>query len=190
MFRAACRRLPSPAGDQLSAREQRARPSATEEICREWRERLYTYFVRKMGDADRAEDLAQDVLVAAIPKLGHLARDREAALRWLLTVAHRRFVDEVRRERVRAAARMELPDAADFDPPNVDEGQVRVLAEAMARLSPAQRRVVVGRIVRDLPFAAIADELATSEGACRMRFGRAMRELGAALRASDPGAAP
>ncbi|MDP9284639.1 MAG: RNA polymerase sigma factor, partial [Actinomycetota bacterium] len=60
---------------------------------------IYRYLRRKTGDADRAEDLAQEVFADAASALARGDWRPASMLAWLYTIAQRRFADEVRRRR-------------------------------------------------------------------------------------------
>jgi RNA polymerase sigma-70 factor (ECF subfamily) len=76
--------------------------AAVERAYRAERDRVLAALVRYLGDLDRAEEAAQDALLAALevwPRTG--VPDRPAA--WLLTTARNRAIDRIRRERTLAA---------------------------------------------------------------------------------------
>ena len=53
----------------------------------------------------------------------------------------------------------------------------RALADAFARLTDAQRRVIVLKLFDGRSFAEIAALPGSSEGACKMRFSRGLATL-------------
>ena len=138
--------------------------------------RVYRYVRRRAATPEDAEDLAQSVFAAAATSLPVLARADADVLPWLYTVAKRRFADEARR-RARTARAAELADV----PREYDEFVAGEIRAALARLPDEQRRVLVMKLIRGLPFAEIAGDLGTSEGAAGMRFSRALRALRAEL---------
>ena len=90
-------------------------------------------------------------------------------LAWLLAVAERRRIDELRRRRRTAevaASLVPLRDEHVMDTPGI-------AMDALRALTPSQRRIVVLRIVADRPFAEIAREVGCNEAACKMRLARA-----------------
>ena len=60
---------------------------------------IYRYLRRRTRDADRAEDLAQEVFADAAAALGTGDWQPASMLAWLHTIAQRRFADEARRRR-------------------------------------------------------------------------------------------
>jgi len=131
---------------------------------------VYRYLRRRTGDAERAEDLAQQVFADAAAALPDFGPQAPSPLAWLYTVAHRRFVDEARR-RSREA---ELPAEP---PPQYAEELKSALVTAFGRLPEEQRTVLAMKLLRGARFGEIAASLGIGEGAAKMRFVRALAAL-------------
>lgn len=122
------------------------------------------------GDHQAAEDLVQDtyvVLVRRWQKTGTV--DPDACVRRIL---YGRFVDDGRRRRV-----TELPTAS---PPDSDGAAVdaRVtLRDALARLTPRQRAVLVLRFYEDLTEVQAAATLGISANTVKSQTRLALRRL-------------
>ena len=123
-------------------------------------------------DDHRAEELAQQVFADAAVGLED---DGRPALAWLYTVARRRFADEARRRTT--AGKLRLPARLEA----YDSHARAALLGVFERLPESQRRVVLLKLVRGLPFGEVASRLGISEEAARMRFSRALRQLRTAL---------
>ena len=96
----------------------RSAADSVEAVFREEWGRLLAALVRSFGDLDLAEEVAADAMAAAVqrwPVDG--VPERPAA--WLLTVARRRAIDVLRRDKV-LAARLALLQA-DADRPQMPE---------------------------------------------------------------------
>jgi RNA polymerase sigma-70 factor, ECF subfamily len=133
---------------------------------------IVAFLRRRTRDEHRAEELAQQVFAEAA---AGLRDDGRPPLAWLYTVARRRFADETRRQT--AAARLRLPSRLE----GYDSHVRGALLQGFAQLPESQRRVVLLKLVRGLPFAEVAARLDISEEAARMRFSRALRQLRTAL---------
>jgi RNA polymerase sigma-70 factor (ECF subfamily) len=138
---------------------------------------IYRYLRRRTRDADRAEDLAQEVFADAAAALGTGDWQPASMLAWLHTIAQRRFADEARRRRYSANG-VPFDDVLDDVPaPEYGEDIARALVDALSRLSPAQRHIVVMKLLRGSSFCEIAHALGVSEAAAKMRFQRALAAL-------------
>ncbi len=142
---------------------------------------IYRYLRRKTGDADRAEDLAQEVFADAASALARGDWRPASMLAWLYTIAQRRFADEVRRRR-HSHNGVPLDDLLDDVPaPDYGAGLARALGEAISRLSPNQQQVICMKLLRGSSFCDIASAMEVSEAAAKMRFQRALTCLRADL---------
>jgi len=161
-----------PAVSASPRRFDNSRPDLGSEF-REHRRAIFLYLLRRTGDADRAEDLTQEVFAEAVAALPRLYGDRNPLLPWLYTVARRRAIDAARKDRLVACGSLEdvSVDAAE---PAADLG---IVVEAVRTLPATQRAVVLMRLFEGRSFAEIGVALGAAESACRMRFSRAMRDL-------------
>jgi RNA polymerase sigma-70 factor, ECF subfamily len=138
---------------------------------------IYRYLHRRTRDADRAEDLAQEVFADAAAALASGDWRPSSMPAWLYTIAQRRFADEVRRRR-HSAGGVPLDDLVEELPaPDYGSDVASALREAISRLPVNQRQVVSMKLLRGSSFAEIANAIEASEGAAKMRFQRALNAL-------------
>lgn len=149
---------------------------------------VYRYLLRKTGDHDEAEDLSQQVFCDALVFL-HEGRLRpRSMLAWLYTVAERRFIDDIRRQAL-ARSRSPLMMGSERAPNLAYAREVTTaLRAAVAALPFEQRPVVMMRLFEGRPFSEIAAATGTTDGACKMRFSRAMKQIRQEL--ADAGVQP
>jgi len=142
---------------------------------------IYRYLRRKTGDADRAEDLAQEVFADAAAALAKGNWRPASMLAWLYAIAQRRFADEARRRR-HSSNGVPLDDVVD-EVPAADYGPDLggALRDAISRLSPSQQRIICMKLLRGSSFCDIATAMHVSEAAAKMRFHRALTCLRADL---------
>ena len=151
---------------------------------------LWGYCLRLTGhDRARAEDVVQETLLRAWRQRSVLDSPRAAVRSWLFTVARNIVIDEWRTSR----ARHELAVA---DVPEVDEPDARtdqlllswVVAEALTRLSPEHRAVLLECYYRGRPVSEAAVRLGVPEGTVKSRTHYALRALRLALEEMGVGA--
>lgn len=140
------------------------------------RAQVFRYLRRRTSNDEVAEDLTQDVLVAAVAHLGSLDMEKPL-LAWLYRVARNRLVDEVRATK-RMPQLLPLDEATEHGVETVYApllgGAIR---RASLRLDAADREILAARLFADEPFASIAESLAVTEPAAKMRYVRALRRL-------------
>lgn len=164
-----------------------AAPTRTtiEAIWRVEAARLIGGLVRFVRDVDRAEDLAQESLLAALerwPETG--VPDNPGA--WLMTAAKHRAVDEGRRRAMMDARHREIGHAAEtattvdiesLDEPVGDDVLRLVLIACHPVLSRESRVALTLRLVAGLSTAEIARAFLTTEATMAQRIVRAKRTL-------------
>ena len=135
-----------------------------------------------VGDAHRADDLAQEAWVRVVRGLPRL-REPARFPAWVFTLARRVVVDELRQ----AYRQPVLDVGADglIDAPAVDDVRHLLdrvdLAAALARLSPIDREAVVLFHLLDQPLAVVTTVLDVPAGTVKSRLNRARRQLRAHL---------
>jgi RNA polymerase sigma factor (sigma-70 family) len=114
--------------------------------------------LRAIVGAQAAEDCFQETFLAALrayPRLGADSKPRA----WLLTIAHNKAIDHLRRTRNHEA---EIDSVAAEEPAADEE-----IWSAVAALPPRQRAAVALRYIGDLSHREIAAAIGCSEDASR-----------------------
>jgi RNA polymerase sigma-70 factor (ECF subfamily) len=152
---------------------------------------LWAYCLRLVGpDRTHAQDIAQETLLRAWRHPEVLGREEGALRSWLFTVARNILVDEWRAQHAHPV----LPTA---DPPEqreagVDETdallQSWVVGEAVGRLTPEHRAVLLECYYRGHTVAEAAELLGIPEGTVKSRTHYALRALRLALEEMGVGA--
>lgn len=144
---------------------------------------LYAHAVRLCGgDRQRAEDLVQETLLRAWRHPEALDPERGSVRAWLFTTARHLAIDFWRRRSVRVS---EVVTDVVPEPPADDETDRAVeawtVAEALARLSPAHREVLLECFYRGRSVAEAAARLGVPPGTVKSRTHYALRSLRVAL---------
>jgi RNA polymerase sigma-70 factor, ECF subfamily len=141
-------------------------------------DRVYRFLLKRSRSHHDAEDLTQQVFVEAAKALRDRHVEPSSMLAWLFTVAQRRFTDEIRRRALAERTIGLAPSGAEGDYGSQVAASLR---GAIGRLPRDQQVVVVRKVIQGLSYAEIADELAITVEACRMRLSRALATLRADL---------
>jgi RNA polymerase sigma factor (sigma-70 family) len=140
-------------------------------------EAIYRFVRRCASSREDAEDLTQEVFLAAARELAQARSSEESpTLAWLYTVARRRLVDGLRRgSREPITVSSVIPAVSDerVYGPSV----VQALLDGLRQLESDQRLVVALKLFEGRPFAEIALMVGASEEACRARFSRGLATL-------------
>ena len=158
--------------------------SAFEELVNRHGSAVLSFLVHLTGDRDRADDLFQETFLKALDSLGHY-RDRQKLRSWLIKIAHRTALDDMKRvgrrasrvsvdsEAVPAASGpARLPDAA-FE----ERERLEMVFAAVTALPEKQRRVFLLRQQGDLTFREIAELTEQPLGTVISQMGYAVKHL-------------
>jgi RNA polymerase sigma-70 factor (ECF subfamily) len=168
---------PDPAfGATLAAasRPGPGRAAAFEHLLRPLLFPLLRYLRAQVGDA--AEDLVDEVLLAAWEHVARFRGTQGQFRSWVFAIAHNRVVDHHRRRREeqpldRVAARRAADDTEAEAISHVSEIELR---RALKELAPAQRQVLLLRVVADLSIEQTAALLGRSTGSVKALQHRAI----------------
>jgi RNA polymerase sigma-70 factor (ECF subfamily) len=146
--------------------------------------------LRVVRDRTLAEDVAQEIYVELWRTAARFDPERGTAKAWITTMAHRRAVDQVRREqsqrdrRDRAAALAE-PASADVAT-EVEDALDRVdVRSALADLTELQREAVELAYYGGLTYREVAERLGAPLGTVKTRMRDGLIRLGRALGVPD-----
>ena len=124
---------------------------------------VYTLALRLLGNSEAAEELTQDVFLAAWRKGSRFDSTRGRLSTWLMAIAHNLAVDRLRHERGAGRPKLilveEVPESADTDEEAalLDRDRAR---RALAGLSPAERHLLSQAYF----YGWTAREISESEG--------------------------
>ena len=133
---------------------------------------MHRFLIATVGRLD-AEDCYQETWLAALKAYPRL-RDASHLRAWILTVAHRKAIDNVRARGRRATPLAELPETP---VPAVEADGIPEIWAHVSALPPKQRTAIALRTVADLAYADIARVMGTSEEAARRNVHEALKRL-------------
>lgn len=138
-------------------------------------------YLRACG-ANDPEDVTSEVFVGMLRGLRRFDGGQPEFRRWLMTIAHRRLVDQRRRRQV---SRVELSEPSSLDEVRLEGNLTELraveidpdLVEAFAGLTDAQREVVALRFIADVSLRGVAAITGRPTGAIKSLQNRALESL-------------
>jgi RNA polymerase sigma-70 factor (ECF subfamily) len=163
-------------------RAARTDAAAFRELYDRYAEQMHGYHLRRTRDHHAAHDLTAETFAQAwLARRRFRDRAGGSAGPWLYGIARNLLAQSVRRRRIdlQACAKLGLLERLDEPRARAEPDDVWLdgLDEAMAALPAGERDAVELRVVEGLPYDAIAADLATSEGAARVRVARGLGRL-------------
>ncbi len=175
----------------LIARSQAGDIQAFNDLVELYQRQVYNLALRMLGNAETAEDAAQDTFISAY---GAIARFRGGSFKaWILRIAANSCRDKMRVARRASVTSLDnlIAEAGDFIADEAEESPEdyaqrrelgRHLAESLVRLPEDQRLVVVLSDVQELTYEEIAQVTGASLGTVKSRLNRARSRLRDMLR--------
>ncbi len=155
------------------------RRQAFEEAYDELFEPLFRYFFYRLGDRDRAKDLAQEAFMKAwdYERRGGTIQSLKS---FLYTTAGNLFKNELRAKRPVASLDEMLEAGHDFSQEETSpevRADAKLLMERVAALPASLQEVVRLRYLDQLAIKEIAEALGKTETAVSVRLHRALKKL-------------
>ncbi|HUS68356.1 MAG TPA: sigma-70 family RNA polymerase sigma factor [Kofleriaceae bacterium] len=183
-------RDPAPELDELTLRRaQRGEPAACRALVERYERPVFALLHRMLGvrHRHRVEDIAQETFLGVFRSLSGFAPLGPARLStWILTIATRRAIDELRRAEAAGGEPAVLRDEDAVGTSRADEGARRAalgarVAAAVGALPADFRAAFLLREVHGLEYAEIARALEVDLGTVKSRLSRARAALREAL---------
>jgi RNA polymerase sigma-70 factor (ECF subfamily) len=168
---------------------QRTLPNDTrafEQLVARYKGRVFATALRMMGDAQEAEDQAQEVFIKVYRGIATL--DEPATLgSWITRITVNTCLDALAKQRRRPrTVPIEPAEDQGSAPPQFEDTRTpspetsalrdeerRCIESALARLEPASRAALMLRDIDDRPYQEVASLLALGLSAAKMRIHRA-----------------
>ena len=147
-----------------------------EQLIHQYHGDVYRYGFRLSGNAADADDLAQQVFLAAHQKIGQL-REIERARGWLLAITRNQFLKMYRRRRPVDSSSLELDVNQVPDDIRKEEFDQERLQAALDEMPEPYRTVLFMFYFEDLSYQEIADTMQVAIGTVMSRLSRAKGQL-------------
>lgn len=145
--------------------------------------RLRRYARALVRDRDSADDLVQDCIEKALARIDNW-QTGDNPRRWLFTIMHHLFVDQLRKVKRRAETvpiSEESERAFVTQPTQLESLQAREVLDALQEIEPDRRSALVLVAVEGMTYAEAATVLGIPAGTLMSRIARGREELRAQL---------
>jgi RNA polymerase sigma-70 factor, ECF subfamily len=150
------------------------------QLYERYADRVFRYARVRVGSASAADDIVAETMLAALEGLERFDPERGTFAGWLFGIAARQIGARQRRQ-----GRFRLLLTRIWSPEQEDDAldavirreDARLVRALLARLSTADRELVLLRYSAGLNSIEIADVLGISHGAARMRLSRTLHRL-------------
>ncbi len=162
-------------------------PAAFGELVRRYQDRLFNTVCRQLDSPEDAQDVVQEAFLSAYQSLDSFKGHSEF-FTWLYRIAMNTAISLKRKQRVTLSidagrngeGGIEPPDASEYSRPGQGlerADEERRIQEALNRLSPEHRAVLILKDMEGQKYEAMAEVLQVPIGTIRSRLHRARAEL-------------
>lgn len=178
--------------EELMSAVQMRDPLALTTLFQRYRSLLQTVIVRIVHDHAAADDVMQESFVEIWRRADHYSACKGKPLGWMVTLAKRRAIDQLRRQVAYSSARDRMEkEAAVFavershdaaaDCEQADLG--RILRQQLGRLPESQQQVISLAFLKGMSQREVAKVTQTPLGTVKTRMELGLKKLRIALRA-------
>lgn len=142
-----------------------------EELIRQYGASLLRYATTVLCDHQEAENVVQDVFLAAYQSRAKFDGLNVSA--WLYKITYNRSINQIKRRKVFPFGEIRAEAAA---PPEESAVSEQTL-QALQRLKPQERALIYGRVIEEQSYEELARLLGRSPAALRKQYERAKKKL-------------
>ena len=162
-------------------------PGAFDRLHRLYRDRIFSFALKRLRDAAEADDVCQDVFLQVFRCVGSF-EGRSTLLTWMFGITHHQICRRHRRRYLETFS-LDAPEAAEVKADDVSADRRVDAARALdgcqsvldEKVTEAQREVFHLRYTRNYSTRDIADELGKSKQAVKISLFRTRRTLSAEM---------
>ena len=168
--------------ESLMLEFQRGSSQAFQMLFEQYRAPLYAFFYRRLGSRERAEDLTQDTFVAVI-RAAERYEPLATVRTYFYSIASNLLLGE-RRKQARHSGGLEPGGEASEELPEYlrDPDDALWVRQALEKLEPLEREILMLREYEQLSYAEIAEVLGVPVNTVRSRLFRSREALRSHLR--------
>ncbi len=170
---------------------QQGDPNSFTQIITQFEKPVYNLCYRMLGNAEDAEDAAQETFLRAYKSMKKYDRTRPFGT-WLLSIAAHYCIDQIRKRRypVVSIEDLPVPDLPDHAPGmdskmELKEGQTQVRA-LLKTLDPVDRAAIIMYYWYDMSYDEICESLNMTNSALKSRLHRSRKVMSLQWQKSQP----
>ena len=152
------------------------RPDMTT-IYNEYHDRVMGYIYARLRSRADAEDLCQDVFEKIYVKLDSFDPTKASISTWIFSITRNSVIDFYRRSRPFSEMDETIPEDGAVEDSLLNNETLEELAEALQKLPPQLREIVVLRYYDRIPLTEIARRMNLSYGAIKLRHAKALQQI-------------
>jgi len=174
----------------LIERVRNGEQEAYAELVNKYKQRVFVFLLRMLGQPQDAQDLAQEVFIKAYYQLDSFAGESQF-FTWLHRIAYNRAIDELRRREPAnnniPIQEMELADNVTPERIVLAKERAASLEKQVLTLPESYRTVFLLRHTQELSYKEIAEVLDIPPDTVQVRLHRARKKLRQFIASSEQG---
>ncbi|MBQ9176011.1 MAG: sigma-70 family RNA polymerase sigma factor [Bacteroidaceae bacterium] len=160
----------------------RHEPVAQRRLLQEYGDMVYGLIQRMVGNPLDAEEVYQDVFLKALSRIDSYKPSKASIDVWLCRIAYNTSLNHLRRMRrihqVYALDEESLSDTAEMsEPDSADKETTELLAQALERLEPTDKTLIMMFYYDDMTFSEIAYVMGSNVSTIGSRLFRIRKKL-------------
>ena len=161
--------------EALTIRAMKGSAEALDRLLSRWQKRLWVYLHGQCRHEQAAWDLLQETCLSVATGI-HMLKDPAAFPRWAYRLAHRRYVDWVRKDARAAELKAQAAEQAKGNGSGSKDDLARLRA-AIEQLEPPDRAVITLTYVEGFSYDEIAESLELPVGTVKSRIHYAKKRI-------------
>lgn len=149
----------------------------SEEIYRNYHDKVKNMIYGKTGDSYLAEDIASIVFLKICEKLDSFDESKASVSTWVYTIANNTLIDYFRTRKVTEEVPEEISDLNEIDENLLHEEQLQELADALKKLPERERDILILRYYHNVTLKDIALKMGMSYANVKIVHGKALMKL-------------
>jgi len=161
--------------ETLTIRAMKGSAEALDQLLSRWQKRLWNYLFGQCRNEQVAWDLLQETCLSIASGIQKL-KEPNSFPQWTFRLAHRRYVDWVRKDARASETKAQVAEQAKVDATGSKDGLAQLRA-AIEQLEPRDRAVITLTYVEGFSYEEIAASLELPVGTVKSRIHQAKQRI-------------